>query len=378
MAKNISKYLPLRLINEFDGIGCWRYDDVKGKMQEVYKTKIPNDKSVFISDMMKFGVTDIPDKSDYRYKLTTSVYKDLSSVNYNMDKDLGRMLTDIKDILVYPFVVETWTENKQVYKLDDFFLNALYKTKNFTLTKNDIAHLPTNTFFIDLTEVELTKPYDGVFVNVIPYDKYVYITIYIITNEKAMFSHYFCFGYNKDNEISKESINGIMSEQPIDETLVIEFDEVTGQLKEKQVEKHGNITPIDISRMTLQTICYLTSKEPDIEESQKTKLTYRKPKAGSKPSNTFKEVQIHEVGIRYGKSVKALVKNERKKRKENTELQTHEVKQRKSPAPHFRCAHWQRYWTGQGRTTPVVKWVEPMFIGFGERKNTDIVIHRVK
>lgn len=378
MAKNVSKYLPLRLINEFNGIGCWRYDDVKEKMQEVYKTKIPNDKSVFISDMMKFGVTDIPDNSDYRYKLITSVYKDLSSVNYNMDKDLGKMMTDIKDILVYPFVVETWTENKQVYKLDDFFLNALYKTRNFTLTKNDIAHLPTNTFFIDLTEVEFTKPYDGVFVNVIPYDKYVYITIYIITNESAMFSHYFCFGYNEDNEISKESINGIMSEQPIDETLVIEFDEVTGQLKEKQIEKHGNITPIDISRMVLQTICYLTSKEPDIEESQKTKLTYRKPKAGSKPTNTFKEVQIHEVGIRYGKSVKALVKNERKKRKENTELQTHEVKQRKSPAPHFRCAHWQRYWTGQGRTTPVVKWVEPMFIGFGERKNTDIVIHKVK
>lgn len=121
MAKNISKYLPLRLINEFDGIGCWRYDDVKEKMQEVYKTKIPNDKSVFISDMMKFGITDIPDNSDYRYKLITSVYKDLSSVNYNMDKDLGKMMTDIKDILVYPFVVETWTENKQVYKLDDFF-----------------------------------------------------------------------------------------------------------------------------------------------------------------------------------------------------------------------------------------------------------------
>jgi hypothetical protein len=378
MAKNISKYLPLRLINEFEGIGPWRYDDIKEKMQEVYKTKMPNDKSIFISDMIKFGVTDIPDKTDYRFKLTTSVYKDLSSVNYNLDKDLGNLMTDIKDILVYPFVIETWTENKQVYKLDDFFLNALYKTKNFTLTKNDIAHLPTNTFFIDLTEVEFTKPYDGVFVNVIPHDKYVYITIYIITNESAMFSHYFCFGYNKDNEISKESINGIMSEQPIDETLVIEFDEVTGQLKEKQVEKHGNITPIDISRMTLQTICYLTSKEPDIEESQKTKLTYRKPKAGSKPANTFKEVQIHEVGIRYGKSVKALVKNERKKRKENTELQIHEVKQRKSPAPHFRCAHWQRYWTGQGRTTPVVKWVEPMFIGFGEKKNTDIVIHRVK
>lgn len=39
MAKNISKYLPLRLINEFDGIGCWRYDDVKEKCRKFIKPK---------------------------------------------------------------------------------------------------------------------------------------------------------------------------------------------------------------------------------------------------------------------------------------------------------------------------------------------------
>lgn len=52
-------------------------------------------------------------------------------------------------------------------------------------------------------------------------------------------------------------------------------------------------------------------------------------------------------------------------------------KPRKSPVPHFRRAHWQVYWVGKGRKEREVKWLEPIFVGFGDTAK-DVVIHMVK
>jgi hypothetical protein len=34
----------------------------------------------------------------------------------------------------------------------------------------------------------------------------------------------------------------------------------------------------------------------------------------------------------------------------------------RSPRPHFRRAHWHTYWTGKGRTTPVLQWLHPLAV----------------
>jgi hypothetical protein len=34
----------------------------------------------------------------------------------------------------------------------------------------------------------------------------------------------------------------------------------------------------------------------------------------------------------------------------------------RSPRPHFRRAHWHTYWTGKGRTVPVLKWLHPIAV----------------
>ena len=115
----------------------------------------------------------------------------------------------------------------------------------------------------------------------------------------------------------------------------------------------------------------MVSHEPQIEDNPITKSTYRPPKPGSAIKNKFSELQIHDVGIRFGKAFKE------QKRKVNcsTILTKHLEQTRKSPIPHFRAAHWQGYWVGKGRTEHIFKWIEPTFVG-GEQSN-DVVIHKM-
>lgn len=101
-----------------------------------------------------------------------------------------------------------------------------------------------------------------------------------------------------------------------------------------------------------------------------------------KPTNSFKEVQIHEVGVKYGKTIKKFLQEEKKKNhKKENEIEIKIIKEgnkRKSPRIHYRSAHWQRYRTGKGRVNTVTKWIEPVFVGAGNKKNIDVVIHKVQ
>lgn len=81
--------------------------------------------------------------------------------------------------------------------------------------------------------------------------------------------------------------------------------------KAEGFERYSQIPTATIPRIVFQLLLYLTSKEPDINESLKTKYTYRKPVG--KPTNSFKEVQIHEVGVKYGKTIKKFLQEEKKK-----------------------------------------------------------------
>lgn len=90
---------------------------------------------------------------------------------------------------------------------------------------------------------------------------------------------------------------------------------------------------------------------------------------------------MQDVGIRYGAAVRTLLEEGQKKTVEHKD--TVEIagnpnsRPRKSPVPHFRRAHWQIYWVGKGRKEREVKWIEPVFVGFGDTAK-NVVIHVVK
>lgn len=374
MAKNIPKYYPLNLIYDLDQISDnWRYKNYIKSLSNFPGLDLkdfPQARDEFIKEGLKYGFNPV---KDYIQKIITFYHLSL--------KQRGGELNacDYKDLIVYPLIIEKWSDNKQVFKPDVQFLSALEKTDNFKLDKETMEHLPINTFYLDLEDYN--KTFAGAFVDIIPLETEVYFTVYSMTKEKAQFSNYFYMTYDQDGNINTDDLVILIKDNSEVKLSTLFFDDESGEIFKSQYDTDKKLSPTKISAIVMQLLCYLTSKEPDIQESEKTKRTYKKPIG--EPKNSFKEVQIHDVGIRYGKTIRAFIREEKKKHhveiKDTDEVEIIKVgNKRKSPRLHFRCAHWQRYRVGKGRKEIVTKWVAPMYIGAGNKNNADVVIHKVK
>lgn len=346
MAKNVSKYFPLKAMNTL-GVGKW---DEFIKMIKSNHSEFPLSQKEFIDDVMNYIFYNR--QKDYINKIGQKM--DLLSNEEN------KMF-----VLTYP-VMSLWAENKQVYQPDKYFLGDLVQTNNFTITKNDLLHLPVKTFFLDIDEFSETDK--GVFVNISVLEKNAFCTMIYFNKEEKMGARYYTLEFKSDGTAIILEDYGKLNH------LANAFSKAEG------FERYSQIPTATIPRIVFQLLLYLTSKEPDINESLKTKYTYRKPVG--KPTNSFKEVQIHEVGVKYGKTIKKFLQEEKKKNhKKENEIEIKIIKEgnkRKSPRIHYRSAHWQRYRTGKGRVNIVLKWIEPVFVGAGNKKNVDVVIHKVQ
>ena len=297
-----------------------------------------------------------------------------SSVNEFIDRGLDAR-TEWKDLYLAPCLLDRWARNKQVYKPDADFAEALIHTDNLQIVKEQINYLPFKEFYVDLSDCKKFYPVVGVFVFVHDFVangvEGVDVSFYLLTDKLVYFSFY-GGGYYK---------NGVL-DIPIKDMPAKEY-EVFLPFMSECINDY-TFSRKDATCFALQMLCYLSSKKPDIEENPVTKNTYR-PSAVVK--NKFSEVKKWDVGIRYGKSIrinteKAMKIIEEERRGENapTQKQNYLNKQRALPRPHYRCAHWQHYWTGPGRRVYEVRWIEPVFVGFGRKNDsqTDVVIHKVK
>ena len=132
----------------------------------------------------------------------------------------------------------------------------------------------------------------------------------------------------------------------------------------------------EIIILVMQLICYMNVKEPDIEISNDTKQYYR-PSKSKTIKNKYSEVYKQDVGIRIGKKITQNYNN----MKTAQETQTRKAQEtgRKPPIPHFRSAHWHKYYTGKNRVNQELRWIEPVFVcGEYSSDNTDVIMHKVE
>lgn len=294
------------------------------------------------------------------------------------------MMGEIMDTILTPYLLNIWRTNKQVYKPDNEFCNVLLKTENLKLTRDMMIHLPCKHFYVDLSNCDLFYPIEGIFVNVFVYEdtNKVALTFYLIDKNLVTWSSYDVLNFDDEKEISisQKYYKSFQGENNGD-YIATDYKEIGFNDDYAFVEKiitnrsEGITDKLDryeASFFIYQLLTYMVSYEPQIEESSITKSTYRPPKPGATIKNKFSEIQIHDVGIRFGKSFR-----EQKKRNSCTTILTKHLEQtRKSPIPHFRAVHWQGYWVGCGRTEHIVKWIEPIFIG-GKNEAQDVVIHEI-
>lgn len=124
-------------------------------------------------------------------------------------------------------------------------------------------------------------------------------------------------------------------------------------------------------RIAVSACYYLASKNAEIKEVRISKSErpvlytshYGKPKRVA--------VKAYQVGYTLGKSFEQ-------------QLATHSTVSRQTTGPtggltvrpHVRRAHWHHYWTGKGRTTLEVRWIEPTLVLPGGKKETELATVR--
>ena len=383
MGKTKQSYLPLRVIQGMEEESSvpngYTYEYMKSRMEQI-SGYMPDNRLDFIKEAAFMGTAacNLHDKQKYLVPLLEYFFRGVGNNN-------GMDLTDGKDAFVYSFIVEEWSYTKQVFQPDADFADALLKTNRFSLSKYDIEHLKTNTFFVDFAELDAFHPIYGAFVHVVPFEDSVGIVIYLLSNDLVTFSHYMYLTYDETMQLDK-AIQELIGEDDSHFFAGNETDAHRLEAHRFNVTDQGVIdtelasveikyTRKEMSLFILQLLGYMTSEEPDIAESKQSKATH-KPIKG-KPKNKFSEIQSFEVGIRYGTTIRAFLK---KKVAESDESDTtaSNSKGRKSPIPHFRSAHWQVFWTGEGRKIPIKKWIQPTFVGFKKQNQSDVVIHRMK
>ena len=361
------KYLPLYLIDINDQIEAEIKRNDIDRLRD-YGFTIANEEE-YIKMLLELYFGHYPDMGKLLTCLMDMYGEMLKAMNLLNKTNVNNphvILAELYDIILRPYILHNWKRNKQVYKIDGDFAQALLKTENICLSRDTFNHLPCKHFYVDVSEYIQFRPIQGIFVDIFNMQEEFAVCIYMVSNE-AFWSNYDFIGFNEKGE-AKINIEDFARNGLFDEFKYCDYDT---HLKGKSVEKNINgLKPKEVAFFVYQLITYMTSHEPQVEESPLTKSTYRPPKQGATIKNKFSEIQMYDVGVRFGRAFKA----QKKKYNCDTILTHHMAKARKSPIPHFRSAHWQTYWTGKGRTTPIVKWKEPTFVN-GEAQ--DVVIHKV-
>lgn len=307
----------------------------------------------------------------FAFEFTPVVLEHLKLSVDEVQKSSLQLITEWRDYLLAGIHFDEWAQTKQVYKLDKDFCLALQNTEKIKIDKNVITHLPINTFYLDLSDLDHPAIH-GLFVFLDHDGDSVYLTLYALTHDKIFFSHhmYFNFSENDDMKVNKSEL---LDNDPYILEAVLQ-----------QEPEHRKITHDfhykDFTTIVLHTLMYLGSSEPDLVENATTKQTYKPRKQGSPIKNKFSEVQMFDVGFKYGAAFRKKLKEYNIQRKDISFIDAEHEKTRKSPAPHIRCAHWAHRWAGP-KTDQYLKlvWIEPCFVGFGDIEKTDTAtIHKIK
>lgn len=264
--------------------------------------------------------------------------------------------------------VGIWKTHKIVYEPDYDFSKALLGTNQLRVYPDVIKHLPYSTFYLDFSKNGLFT-YEGFFVQVKVYDtgtirisslptenNYSYIPVKEYEKEPTAYSDAFW--------LTPEMFTTEKGMSYFDYDLC--HDSINTSDSYKTQWFLGGLSNFRL--FLLQFLMYLSSKEPDIAESQDTVNTYRPSEI---VRNKYSEIQKWDVGVRYGAKIRCF-----NKQKMQQPGLCHAENKSSTKRPHMRKAHWERYHTGKGRVNLTTKWKEPVFIN-GDSDDIISTIHIV-
>lgn len=133
---------------------------------------------------------------------------------------------------------------------------------------------------------------------------------------------------------------------------------VTSMLSEELLQKISEANR-ELMTKSINLLLYLCAENAEVHTDRP-----RPPRISTPKDPDVTELPtrptVYDVGTRIGAAIReaASANKERDVSEGGRQSGKHA-----SPIPHVRRAHYSTYWTGEGRTTPVVRWIEPVLVG---------------
>lgn len=326
----------------------------------------------------------------------TSKYNGRDPFFIRLNKEYTPKREDYKDAKVPDRFVEIvnemtmaimWNQFKMIYTIDTDLAVALSKTTNLIFTREIFEKIPYKGFYLNLS---LLTEYDAegclVIISRNRNDQdMALVDIQLVGGEdveEGDGTFEFLVFVSSNSRLKMEKTNRIVTEG-------VFFDDENGLFKIstkefieapikgeqallKKTRAGYAINPdnpylflpirkkmVSLELLVLQFLMYISSDNPDVEMSRLTRRQKDRQKRLNKISLPHSEPENWNVGVRYGNKIR-LYKKENKITEDCEEIVEHG--HHKPPRPHMRRAHWQYYWTGQGRTVRKHVWVEPFIV----------------
>lgn len=280
------------------------------------------------------------------------------------------------------YITHFWRFAKAIYDFSPSFLSVLEQTEDAPVYADILKQMPYRDFVMPLPA---GMQYDGMFVHVEFDEKYGKDdtdTLFLLCLFKS--------ASKLDDILTKTEMQWCLSGKMFlksfrDTIAAMEESRESGKGTAGDITVHGipdsqgtaknhtiNDTD-DINRclcIAVSACYYLASKNAEIKEVQVSKA--KRPivkSANGKPKRVA--IKAYQVGYVLGKSFNAQMKA-----RTISSGQTTGPRGGLTVRPHVRRAHWHHYWVGKGRTTLEVRWIEPVLVLPGDKKEVDLATVR--
>lgn len=288
-------------------------------------------------------------------------------------------LRALRDYMPSFLIYKAWYRTKAVYSFYQELVDDIAQTADTRLYISLIERLPFKDmlfFFPDSVLPTLdNEEVAGMFVHIEKHPEHLWIAV---------------SSFNRIYQKSTQILPGMCYAFPITDGMYIshvfetpQYQEWLSSLNNANKQRMAEITAAGkrILSTVINLIYYLSSKNADIKEIKHRK---KSRKTTAKEDNT-PAINLHEVGVEYAEIVYRYLKentvavdnddddNNDDDNDNNEDAAVQIVKSRKKRRPHIRRAHYQHYWTGQGRTTLELRWKSDLFVGTNRDKQAIIV-----
>ena len=292
---------------------------------------------------------------------------------------------------VYSFLTyKAWQRTKAVYSFNREFVEDMSQTEDSCIYTSLLERLPFKDMLFYFPENVLplveTEEIAGIYVHVENHPENLWITLSSL---------------NRTIETPSQILPGVVIGFPITNGMKIsqvfetsEYLEWLAAFKRslsfnQELSDHLIAVQAELQKKimctTINLLYYLSSKNADIQPIKPHKKSHKT--SAEKKADSAPAVILHEVGGKYPEIVYRKLKEARQTEEDadstedseesNEDTETKPAKARQKRRPHARRAHWQHYWTGEGRTNLEARWKTDIFVG-ANREDQAVFVYDIE